>query len=44
VLFVIVIVSIGLMSVLYAISYAFDNVQSVKQRVIAINLAREGME
>jgi hypothetical protein len=29
---------------LYAISYAFDNVQSVKQRVIAINLAREGME
>lgn len=44
VLFVIIIVSMWLMSVLYAINYASDNVKSVKQRVIAINLAREGME
>lgn len=44
VVFVVVIVAIGFMSLLYAINYAFDNVQSTKQRVIAINLAREGME
>jgi len=44
ILFVVVVVSIGLMAVLTAINYAFENVKSVKQRVIAINLAREWME
>lgn len=44
VLFVAIIVSIWLMSILYAINYALENVKAMKQRVIAINLAREGME
>ncbi len=44
IVFVVVIISIGLVSILYAINSAFDNVQSTKQRVIAINLAREGIE
>ena len=44
VVFVAVVVSISLVSILYAINYALENVKSTKQRVIAINLAREGME
>lgn len=44
ILFVVVAVSIGLMAILTAVDYAFRNVQSVRQRVVAINLAREWME
>jgi Tfp pilus assembly protein PilV len=44
ILFVVIAVSIWLMSVLTAVDYALRNVQSVKQRVIAINLAREWLE
>ncbi len=43
-IFAIVAVSIGLMSILYAVNYGFSNVQGTKQRVIAINLAREWIE
>lgn len=44
ILFVVIAVSIGLMSILIAVDYALSNVQSVRQKVIAINLAREWLE
>ncbi|MFZ2150880.1 MAG: hypothetical protein WAZ12_03840 [Candidatus Absconditicoccaceae bacterium] len=44
ILFVVIAVSIGLMAVLTSVDYALRNVQSVRQKVIAINLAREGLE
>jgi len=44
ILFVVIAVSIGLMAVLTAVDFALRNVQSVRQKVIAINLAREWLE
>lgn len=44
ILIVIVVVSVGLMSVISILTYAFGFVQKSRQKVIAINLAREGIE
>ncbi len=44
ILLVVIVVSVGLMSVIVALTNGIKYVQKTRQRVIAINLAREGME
>jgi Tfp pilus assembly protein PilV len=44
VLVIIVIVSVGLLSVVVVLTNGMKYVQKTRQKVIALNLAREGME
>jgi len=44
ILIVIVVISVGLIAVISILTHAFDYVQKSRQRIIAINLAREGIE
>ncbi|MCX6822870.1 MAG: hypothetical protein NTX91_02640 [candidate division SR1 bacterium] len=44
ILVIIVVISVGLMAIISLLTYGLNYVQKSRQRIIAINLAREGME
>jgi Tfp pilus assembly protein PilV len=44
ILVIIVVISVGLLSVLVVLTNGMNYVQRTRQKVVALNLAREGME
>ena len=44
ILVIIVVISVGLMAIISLLTYGLNYVQKSRQRIISINLAREGME